>query len=429
MEYSAKMTNDANALVDATILIDDIEKKADKIAAEAAKTMDVQGFRKGKVPKKIVKQRYGDKLNQDAEGEVVRDLLDKAYKELEISADRLIGEPFFKQFDRGDKEIKLQMALGLRPQPELEGYEEVVPSFRKPPVKETEIDKRIDQMAQQHAEMETVKEDRGVQKGDIAVIDFEGFLDGEAFEGGKAEGHNLEVGSGQFIPGFEDQVEGMKAGEEKTIKITFPDDYNAKNLAGKETEFKVKVNEIKQKKEVEVNDELAQKLLQKEDATVDELRDQVKTQIKNEKINEKYRDELKPKLTEALVEKFEFALPEQIVEQEMDMQLNNKARSMSQEEIQELQKDEQKIKDMREELRPDATESVKATFIVDALAKKEEVDVQDQEVTQAIYYEAMMQGQNPKEVLEQYEKQGYLSAVKMAMIEDKLFAKLLKLYD
>ncbi len=431
MEFSAKMTNDANALVEAKILLDDIEKKIDSIAKEAAKTMEVQGFRKGKVPTHIVKQRHGDKLKQDAEAEIVRGMLGDAYKELDIAAERLIGEPFFKKFDRNDDSIELEMAIGLRPELELEGYEETVPSYRNPAVKETEIDKRIEEMAERQASFKKIDEDRGVEDGDMTVIDFEGFLDGEPFEGGKAESFNLKIGSGQFIPGFEEQLIGMKMGEEKTIKVTFPEEYQAPNLAGKETEFKVKLNEIQEKEPVKIDDEMAKKLLpgEEEDVTVEKLRENVKKQLRNEKLGKKYQDELKPKMVEALVAKYEFDLPEQIVEQEMDMQLNNKARSMKPEELQELQGNEEKIKQMREELRDEATESVKATFIVDALAKKEEVDVSDQEVTQAIYYEAMMQGQNPQEVLEQYEKNGYLSAVKMAMIEDKLFTKLLKLND
>ena len=429
MEFNAKMTNSANALVEATILMKDIESKIEKIAAQAAKTMDVQGFRKGKVPVNVVKKRYGDKLKQDAEGEVLRDILQKAYKELEITAERLIGEPFFKKFDRGESEIKLEMALGLRPEVELSDYEESIPKYRKPAVKEEDIDERIAQMASRYAEYKKVEKARPLADGDTAVIDFEGFLDAEPFEGGKAEKFSLAIGSGQFIPGFEEQLIGMNEGEEKTIKVTFPQDYGSTNLAGKETEFKIKLHEVQEKIEAQINDELAQKIMQKEDAKLDDLKENIKTQIKNEKLSKKYQEDLKPKLIEALVAKFEFDLPEQIVEQEIDMQLNNKARSMKEEELKELQGNEDKINEMREELRESATESVKATFIVDILAKKEAVSVEDQEVTQAIYYEAMMQGQNPQEVIEQYEKQGYLPAVKMAMIEDKLFTKMLKLYE
>jgi len=429
MEFNAKMTNGANALVEATILMKDIESKVEKIAAEAAKTLNIQGFRKGKVPVNIVKKRYGDKLKQDAESEVLKDLLQKAYKELNIAAERLIGEPFFKKFDRNESEIKLEIALGLRPEVELSDYEESIPKYRKPTVKEEEIDARIKEMASRYAEFKKVEKARPLAEGDTAVIDFEGFLDGKPFEGGKAEKFSLAIGSGQFIPGFEEQLVGMNEGEEKTIKVTFPKDYGSENLAGKETEFKIKLHEVQEKIEAEVNDELAQKIMQKEDATLDDLKENVKTQIKNEKLSKKYQDDLKPKLIEALVAKYDFDLPEQIVEQEIDIQLSNKARSMKEEELKELQGNEEKIKKMREELRDSATESVKATFIVDILAKKEEVSVEDQEVTQAIYYEAMMQGQNPQKLIEQYQKQGYLPVVKMAMIEDKLFTKMLKLYE
>jgi len=429
MEFNAKMINGANALVEATILMKTIENKVEKIAAEAAKTLTIQGFRKGKVPVSIVKKRYGDKLKQDAESEILKDLLQKAYKELNITAERLIGEPFFKKFERNDNEIKLEIALGLRPEVELSGYEESIPKYEKPDVKEEEVDARIKEMALRYAEFKKVEKARPLAEGDTAVIDFEGFLDGKPFEGGKAEKFSLTIGSGQFVPGFEEQLVGMNEGEEKTIKVTFPKDYGSKKLAGKEAEFKVKLYEIQERIEPEINDELAQKIMQKEGATLDELKENVKTQIINEKLSKKYQDDLKPKLMEALLKRFDFDLPEQIVEQEIDIQLSNKARSMKEEELKELQGNKEKIKKMREELRDSATESVKATFIVDMLAKKEKISVEDKEVAQAIYYEAMMQGQNPQKMIEQYQKQGYLPAIKMAMIEDKLFTKMLKLYE
>ena len=261
----------------------------------------------------------------------------------------------------------------------------------------------------------------------MVVIDFEGFVDGVAFEGGKAEKFNLKIGSGQFIPGFEEQIIGMKYDEEKTITVTFPEEYQSKELAGKEAEFKVTLHEIQEQVPAELNDELAQKLLQDDKATLDTLKEKLKEQIVNEKVSKVYNEELKPQLIEALVENFDFALPNNIVEQEIDAKINAKAREMSEDELNEFKENPEKVEALRDEVREEAENSVKATFIVDALAKKEAVNVDDQEVSQAIYYEAMMSGQDPQQVIKYYQENNLLPAVKMGMIEDKLFGKLLGL--
>jgi len=264
-----------------------------------------------------------------------------------------------------------------------------------------------------------------MREGDTAVIDFEGFIDGKAFEGGAGKDFELLLGSGQFIPGFEDQLIGVKRDEEVEITVTFPENYGSKDLAGKEAMFKVKVNGVKVKEEVEVNDELAQKLLQKEDATVDELKAEVKKAIEQEKLAKLYNEELKPKLLEAMVEKLDFDLPEFVVEQEIDMAVNKKASEMSEDEIKELRENPEKLKELRETFRPDAEKSVKATFIIDALAQKLGIKVEEQEVMQTIYFEAMQMGQDPQKAYESYKDAGYLPAIQMSMVEDRVLTTLL----
>ncbi|MCF6201522.1 MAG: trigger factor, partial [Hydrogenimonas sp.] len=230
----------------------------------------------------------------------------------------------------------------------------------------------------------------------------------------------------QFIPGFEEQMKGMKKGEQKRIKVTFPEDYGNKDLAGKEVEFDIKLHDIKAKQPVKIDDELAKKLLPgDEEATLEKLEKEVKEQIRSEKLSKIYNEELKPKLVEALVEKFTFDLPQSVVEQEIEMALRNKVQQMNEEELEELRNSEEKVKELRESLREDAQKSVKATFIIDALARKEGVDVSEQEMMQTIYYEALSMGQDPQQTFEYYQKQNLLPAIKMAMIEDRLLTKLL----
>jgi len=281
-------------------------------------------------------------------------------------------------------------------------------------------------MAAQSAPLTAIETPREVQDKDHALIDFEGFVDGVAFEGGKAEKFALQVGSGSFIPGFEEQIIGMTYGEAKDITVTFPAEYQSKDLAGKEAVFKVVLHEIQEKAAAELTDEFAAKMLPgEENATVATLKEKLEEQMKAEAKNKYYREELKPAYLETLVEKLTFALPATVVDQEINQALNNKVRELSEDEIKALQENPAKVEEMREELREDAQNSVKATFIVDALAKAESVEVSDQEVSQVLYYEAMQMGQNPQDVLKQYQEAGYLPAIKMSMIEEKVISKLL----
>jgi trigger factor len=425
MEVTAKKRDNANVEIEATIAQSDIEKKVDKIAKEAAKQMKIDGFRPGKAPVSVVKKRLGERLLQDAEGEALRDILNQASEELALDAEKIIGDPSITKFERGEETIVVEMRLSLRPEIEVGDIDHIIPEVEEPEVTPEEVEERIRSLAEAQAPFESLEEDRGLQEGDLAVLDFEGFLDGEPFEGGKAENFELRIGSGQFIPGFEEQLIGMKKGEEKTIEVTFPEDYRNEKLAGKEVEFKIKLHDIKVKAPVEIDDALAQKLLGKEDATLDDLKKEVEAQIRSEKLSKLYNEELKPKLVEALVEAFEFDLPESVVEQEVELALRNKVQQMSEEELEELRQNEEKVKELRESLRDDAAKSVKATFIVDALAKANGVDVSDQELMQTIYYEALSMGQDPQQTFEYYQKQNLLPAIKMAMIEDRLLSKLL----
>jgi len=430
VKVTVNKIDNANVLVSGTIENSVIAQNVDKLAAKAGKEMKVDGFRKGKVPAHVVKKMHGEKLVQDAEGEALRDLMDQGVKEAGINASEILGQPIFKKYEKTDAAINVEVEISTRPNFDTKGYEEIIPTFEQPAASSEEIEERLQSLASAQAPFQKIKRKRMVKDGDMTVIDFEGFVDGVAFAGGKAEKFNLKIGSGQFIPGFEEQIIGMQYEEEKTIKVTFPETYQAKDLAGKEAEFKVKLHEIQEQVPAAVDDEFAKKMLQgDENATLEMLKEKVKDQIVAEKVSKIYNDELKPKLIEALVEKFDFALPSNIVEQEIDAKINEKARAMSQEELNDFKEHPEKVEALRDEVRKDAADSVKATFIVDALAKKEEISVNDQEVTQVIYYEAMMHGQNPQEMIKYYQKNNLLPAIKMGMIEDKLFSKLLGLHQ
>jgi len=426
MEFKTNKIDSANAEITATLAQSDIDANVEKIAKQLAKTANIPGFRKGKVPVAAVKKQYGDKLVQDAESEALRDLLDNGLKDLGAANDALIGEPQITKFDKSDDKIDVAVTIALRPEIDIKGYADIAPETKKPKITAKAVTDRIQELAQAQAPFVDVDEDRAIADGDTANIDFEGSIDGELFEGGAAEGFSLTLGSGQFIPGFEEQVIGMKKGDEKVIKVTFPENYGGEKLAGKDAEFKVKLNAIQMKEKVRMDAALAKKMLPgDEEASMDKLKEQVKTQLESEQLSKLYNDELKPNLLEAFVQKFNFDLPSFVVEQEMDMALNKKAQSMSEDEINELKGNEEKVKELREEFRDEAARSVKATFIIDALAKAEDVKVEENEVMQTIYFEAMQMGQDPAAVYENYKNSGYLPAIQMAMVEDKVLKKLI----
>ncbi len=427
MEFNANRVDEANAVVSATVTKEVIEANLDKVAKQASKTMNIQGFRKGKVPVAVVKQRFAEKLTEDAEGEAIRKVLADGLKLLNIKNEDLIGEPSISKFEKKeDGSIEVEISVACKPNIDLGDYKSLVPAVDLKDIDEAEITARLEEIAKSSAPLQKIARKRAAKEGDFALIDFEGFVDGVAFEGGKAEKYPLEIGSGAFIPGFEDQVIGMKYEEEKEITVTFPESYQAKNLAGKEAVFKVTLHEIQEKAAPELNDEFAQRMLPgQENVTIDTLKDRIKEQMTAEVKSKYYREELKPAYLETLVKELTFALPKSVVDQEINFALNNKIRTMSEEEINGLREDASKVEEIRNELKEDAENSVKATFIVDALAKAENVQVSDQEVMQVLYYEALQMGQNPQEIVKQYQEAGYLPAIKMSMIEEKVISKLL----
>ena len=426
MEIKTKALDSVNTLASTTISVDAIKSSVEKLAKKAAKTMKVDGFRQGHVPVAIVLKRYEKELTNDAEQDVLRDVVDEAIKQAGKKNDDLIGEPIVSKFDRKDGKIDVELTVSFKPSVDVSGYEILIPEFSNPRVLKKDIDEKKTELLKMIAPLEKVESKRGLKVGDFAKFDFEGFVDGVAFDGGKAENYVLEIGSNQFIPGFEDGMVGIKAGGEKDIKVKFPENYGAAHLAGKDAIFKIKLHEIQERKIPEkLDEEMLKTLLPNEEKPTEELLDErIKEQIRQEKIYKLINDELKPKFAEAAVEKFKFDVPKNIVEQEIDMQFRNAWSSFTPDDMKKFREDKDALSKKRDEFRKDAENSVRLTFIIDELARVRGVKISDQEVVQAIYFEAYRSGQDPKAHLEMYRNQGMLPAIKMSMIEEKLFGEL-----
>lgn len=428
MQINVEKIDGANAKAEAKISAAILEEKQQEAAKHAAKNMKVDGFRKGKVPAHVVMARHGEQIKQDVEQEVLRVFLNDALKELDAKPESVVGEPQITKMDRVEDGLDVAIEISFRPEISVDGYKELIPEYKTPRVTKKEIGERKETMLKLSAPLKKLARKRAVKAGDFVQIDFEGFIDGVAFEGGKAEKYSLEIGSGSFIPGFEDAVIGMKIDEEKDIDVTFPEEYGSNDLAGKPAVFKVKLHDIQIKDIPENPDvETLKKLLPgEENPTIEILENQIKEQIKNEKLSKVFAEEVKPKFIDAIVEKVEFDLPKNIVDQEIDMQVRNIFTNLSEDEIKEYAENPKKIEEKREEYRAEAVKSVKLTFIVDELARVEDIKVEDQEVMQMIYFEAMQQGQDPKAYYEHYQKQGVLPAIKMSIVEERLFTQLFK---
>ena len=427
MQVNAKNVNKANAKVSATISADVLEAKVNQLAKEAAKTANIAGFRKGHVPASLMLQKYRKEIEGDAKNRVLGDIVSGGLKELGKGLNDTIGEPLVTKFDEKNGNIDVEITISFRPEVDIKGYESLLPAYEAPKVEQKEIDERIDNMLKIFGSLEKSSKEE-LSKGDFAKFDFEGFVDGKTFEGGKAENYILEIGSGQFIPGFEDGMIGLKVGEERDVKVTFPAEYGAAHLAGKDAIFKVKLHEIGEQKKAELNEETLKKIMPNEQNPSKEMLEaSIKDQIRTSKFITLLNGEIKDKFAQALTKKFNFDLPENIIDQEMNVRFRNDWYSFSDDERKKYQEDKKALEAKLESYKEEASNSVKLTFIIDELAKVNKIEVSDQELIQTIYMEAYRSGRNPKEHMEYYKKGGMLPAVKMAIVEEKLFLHLFPL--
>jgi len=367
-----------------------------------------------------------EKIEQDAAGEVFKDFIAAGVKEANIAVETILGQPGLKKYEQRKDEVFFEVELSISPVVHTDvDYKEITPVFTKPVASSADIEKKLAEFALKQAPFTTIPTPKAIENDDVTVIDFEGFIDGKAFEGGSAKNFNLKIGSDSFIPGFEEQLIGMEYGETKDVLLSFPDDYQAEDLAGKESKFVVKLHEIQEQKVGTLDDAFAQQILSDKTATLDTLKEKLADQIISENLSQIYMKDLKPKIIEILLGRFDFTLPNNIVEQEIDAKVREKTKNFTEAEHKPYIEDKEKFAQLRESVRQEAQDSIKIALIVEAIAKKEGVVVNDQEVLGALGYQAMMAGQDAQELLEYYEKNNLMTSAKIGLTEDKLFGKML----
>ncbi len=374
---SEGLSREYNVTISAKDFDAEVEKKLNKIA----KTVSMAGFRAGKVPFAMVKKKYQGNAMSEALDDSIRDTVNNLLQEKKL---RPVFTPDvdLKKFEEG-KDIEFTVSMEIMPEIELKDFSSIKVEKLTADVPTEEVEKALNYMVESHRDSTKVEEDRPTVKGDIAVIDFIGSIDGVEFKGGKGEAYPLEIGSNSFIPGYEEQLIGKKVGDVVNVKATFPENYHAKDLAGKEALFVTTIKEIRQIKKAEINDEFAKSMGKK---SLDELKEEVKKHIASDYENAS-KMKMKRSLLDALDKAYKFDVPQKLVDMEYDaiVKQYEVAKKNNQ-----LDEDEKKKKeaDLLKEYKEIAVRRVKLGLLLAEVGSKEKIEVKQEDINKAIMNEA-----------------------------------------
>ena len=362
-----------------TVPAEKFDNALDKAFKKVVKQINVPGFRKGKVPRQIFEQRFGvEALYQDAADIVLPEAYGEAIEETGIKP---VDQPEIEvqQIEKG-QDFKFDATVTVEPEVELGDYKGLEIEKQDADLTDEEVDEAINQQLNQLSEM-VVKEDGAVEEGDTVNIDFDGYVDGEQFEGGQADSYDLEIGSGSFIPGFEEQLVGVKAGEEKDVNVTFPEEYHAEELSGKEATFKTKVNEIKYKEVPELDDEIANEL-DSDAETVDQYKENLRKRLAEQKQTEAENVQKEEAIQKAS-DNAKIDIPEAMVNTELDRMLQEFGQRMQQQGLSletYFQISGQDESQLREQMKDDAEARVRTNLTLTAIADKEDIEVSEEDI-------------------------------------------------
>ena len=383
MSIKIEKTDNTNELkLEFIIEAEKFENAMKDVYKKNAKYFTIPGFRRGKAPYNIVEKQYGKEIfYEDAFNEVVPPVYDEEIKNNNIEA---VSRPDIeiKQMEKG-KDLIFTAVVQIKPKVELGKYKGIEIKKIEYNVSDKDIEDELNKMAEKNSRLVSV-EDRAVKKDDIAVIDFEGFVDDKPFDGGKAENYELTIGSNTFIPGFEDKIIGMKIDEEKEINVKFPDEYFSKDLSGKDAKFKVKLHEIKVKELPKIDDEFAKDVSEFE--TLSELKNNIKEKF--EKNNEeKQKSETEDEAIKAVCDNVNIEIPSGMIETEIDRMLEDMEGRLRYQGIgldQYLQIIGKTRDEMRKEYEETAKESVKSRLVLEKIAEKENIVPEEKQIKEKL---------------------------------------------
>ncbi len=418
---SAKWERDSDAskgTLTFEIDVDTINKGIDEAFVETRKKITVPGFRKGRVPRQIFNQMYGEEsLYQDALNKVLPDAYNEAVKETNIQP---VDQPKIdiKSMEKGQPWV-LTAEVDVMPEVKLGEYKGMEVPAQDTTVTDADVDDALETKRQQQAEL-VLKEDKPAEKGDTVVIDYKGSVDGEEFDGGSAENYSLELGSGSFIPGFEDQLIGHNTDEDVDVNVTFPEDYHAKNLAGKDALFKVKIHEIKEKQLPELDDDFAKDVDEDVD-TLAELKEKTKKQLQEEKDNQAKAAIEDAAINKAVANAEIQDIPQAMLDDDTNRQMQQYLAGMQQQGISPqmyFQITGTKEEDLKKQFANDAAQRVKTNLVLEAIVDDANLDATDEEIAKEISDLAKQYGMEEDDVKKALSKDMLMHDIKIRKAVD-----------
>lgn len=376
----AKLTIEATA--------EEFENAMEKAYRKNKNRINVQGFRRGKAPRALIEKMYGPGIfYEDAANEIIPEAYEKAAAESELD---IVSRPTIDivQIEKG-KSFIFTAEVAVKPEVKLGQYKGLVAEKKEAEVTDEEVNQKLEQEREKNARLITI-EDRSVQDGDIAVIDFEGFVDGKAFEGGKGENYSLTVGSHSFIDNFEEQLIGKNVGDSVDVNVTFPEDYHVKELAGKPALFKVTIKELKFKELPELNDDFAQDV--SEFDTLDEYKNSIKATIKENK-EKQLKAAREDELLEKVIEGASMDIPDPMIELQVNQMAEDFAQRLKYQGLSienYFQYTGMNSKQFMDSLRPQALKRIKTRLVLEAVARDEQIQVSDEELEKELEEMAKM---------------------------------------
>ena len=357
---------------------DQFQTALDKAYRKVKNTIYIPGFRKGKAPRKIVEGMYGANVfYEDAINLIFPEIWEQATTESEL---KVVGSPSVSDLNVDENgNLVLTIECGLYPVATLGQYKGIEAPKATVTVTDEEVDEDIKQLASRNSSISTVE--RAAKDGDTVIIDFDGYMDGVAFDGGKGENYTLRLGSGTFIPGFEDQVVGMAAGDEKDVEVTFPADYGTQELAGKTATFKVKVHEVKETLVPELDDEFAKDVSETAE-TLEDLKKERREKLEKDKADEAEHN-FKNEVVKKAMDNLEVVIPDAMVEAQLDDMMNQYAMNMQSSGFtleQYAQMMGTTIQGLREQSREGAVQQIRNTLLLEKVAEEENIQVSDEEL-------------------------------------------------
>ena len=383
------------------------------------KDAKVDGFRKGHVPVDVLEKKF----KKEIEGEILNHIISEEYrKAVEENNLSPIADIKLEKYENNEDNVEVVFTIPVLPEINLGDYKSVKVEKEALDVNDEKVNAEIEIMRSNAGKLKEVADDEAAKDKDVANINFEGFVDGEAFDGGKAEGFDLTLGSKSFIDTFEDQIIGHKKGDEFDVNVTFPEEYHAENLKGKPAVFKIKLNSIKRKEEAELNEDLAKELGYD---SVEDLKAKTKENlIKREET--RIENEYRGKVVDAVVDTVNFEIPEAVVEREIQFQINRFAQQLQMQGMslnQYFEMTGQDIEKMRESIKESAEKSVKRDLVLTEIAKAENVQATEEEVNAELDRTALMYGMDREGLIAEVRKSGnyarFIDEIKYQIINRK----------